>query len=377
MFIINNVSFFPQETMSNGNTENTFEEVFHEDNIGGEVDVDSRDSGDSESEGDSPYDYLVKNEEETAPENSKQFLTIMLTGLLPNNIPKATLQATDDLKQMLQSTVEKKIQLYAKNGKISVKTLQLSFPESYASKLKNDKLLIETIISPICQEINKIEELVLPEVSIETLHHLVVEKKLFQGIQKCLIIQIPFSAKNAQEIINLLPNIIKALIPLDPHTIECKPHSDSAKYIAFRTRSCTLKQKILEIISKNKPLTFYYDGTKVGKTNERKRPRAGSDHEISLKQKREKTSEKKLKPKKPRKLVPLPEKEETLFTFDSLEPQQDIVDYSFTATSYWQLQKIHTLVAGQGTTIAIVDSGIDPSHPAFTDGHMIDFRDFG
>ena len=316
------------------------------------------------------------------PADSIQHFNVILTNLLPNRIPEATLQATDKLKPMLTSTVQDKIRLYAKTGKVSVKKLQLSFPDSYTSKLKNDKSLIESIYTPIFEMIETIDDLVLPELSIDTLHHLLVVQKVLHGTRKCSAISIPFSAENATEIENLLPTIVNALMPLNPSYIDCKPNSESARHINIKGKSCPLKQNLTTKTSANKSLTFIYDGHKIqkGTSESRKRARSLVDHDLPHAKKGAKASEKekKIKPKKPRKLLAIRKCKESLYTFDSIEPQQDLTDLSFTAVSYWQLDKIHKneIYQGRETTIAVVDGGFDSSHPAFNDGRLIHFQDF-
>ena len=306
-------------------------------------------------------------------------------GLLPSSIPHAILQAADRLTQMLEDTVKKKIQLYTKyglNGKLAITTCDLTFPKLYASSLSNNQILIERIISPLCQIINSICYLILPELGIITLRNLVIEKNIFNGIKKSTSVAIPFTATSANEIEENLPLIIDTLTnQLEPCSIECKPDQTASALIDIK-KAGKLK-KILK--SKSDSIGLKYNDVTIHKVKNtgignRKRSSLASSNSLALPQsKKSKTAETTSKPNKPLKLIAVPKENEPLFTFDSSQPAQvDATDPSaFSAFKYWQLEKVHRKYGtGQGTTIAIIDGGIDPSHPAFQNGQILHFEDF-
>ena len=307
-------------------------------------------------------------------------------GLLPNSIPHAILQATDRLTQMLRQTVEMKIQPYKKygdkNGKLAIKTCDLTFPKLYARNLSNHQTLIETIISPLCQIIDCIDYLILPELGIDTLRNLVIEKKIFKGICKSTSIDIPFTATSADEIEKNLPLIIDTLTDqLDPCSIECKPNESAAALIDIK-KVCSLKKQLK---SKSDSIGLKYNdvsihkGKNTGIGNRKRSASLASSNSLALPQsKKSKTAGTTTKPNKTLKLIAVPKVNNPLFTFDSFQPQVNTIDQlALTAYKYWQLEKVHRIHGtGQGTTIAIIDGGIDLSHPAFQNGQIILFEDF-
>ena len=312
--------------------------------------------------------------------------SIHLPGLLPTNIPDTILQATDELTKLLKSTINKKLQLYTKheeNGKmvmkkVAIKMCDLSFPNSYASKLKSDKTLMKAIISLLCQAIDSLEYLILPELSIDVLSDLV---GIFNKMNKCPMlcsIEIPFTAKNADEIEKYLPKVIGVLYGhLKPHSIECKPDTTSSTLINIEASPCRLINAIKLKVPDLKNLTYNGNDIISNDVNHRKRS-LDSDTSPATPLPNKKSKQSGKNPQKKMKLVPFT-KDKATFTFDSFLSKGELdTDSSFTAYTYWRLEKVHNVYSttGKGTTIAIIDSGIDPSHPAFERKHNIIFQDF-
>ncbi len=304
-------------------------------------------------------------------------------GLLPNRIHETVLQAPDKLSEMLEKTVKSKIQLVtcyinSEECRLPIKTCDLTFPESYACKLINDRSLIETIIGPLCQKILNIQYLILPELSVQTLQYLIIEKQLFRGINQSDTIEIPFTATTALEIEETLPPIITTLITdLKPSFIECKPNQTASTQIDIKKVN-----KLKKLLKSTVPvsISLKYNGSTIqkGEKNSESRKRSGSSHGgTSKKTKTKENTSQSSKANKLLKFNPVPMVNNPLYTFDCFQPHIDVVDQSFTAYTYWQLDKVHIKqITGLGTTIAIIDSGIDSSHPAFPKGQIIHFEDF-
>ena len=319
-------------------------------------------------------DESLCNDQITFPDSLCTKYSIHLSRLLPINISDTILQATDELKILLKGTIKKKLQLYTKheeNGEVAIKMCDLSFPNSYAPKLKSDKILMKAIISLICQAIGSLEYLILPELSIDVLPDLV---GIFNKINKCPMcsIEIPFTAKNADEIEKYLPKVIGALYGhLKPHSIECKPDTTLSTLINIEASPCRLIDDITKIVPDLKNLT--YNGTEIICSKKMQDSVTSVTTPLSSIKSKPSTKRKKMK------LVPF-SKDKASFTFDSFLSKGELdTDSPFTAYTYWRLEKVHNVygTTGKGTTIAIIDSGIDPSHPAFEGKHnYIVFQDF-
>ena len=322
---------------------------------------------------------------------------VRLDCLLPKKIPEGTLHAVDSLKQMLITTVEKKIQLYRNHqlkGKVNAAVVDLTFPLLYADTLKNDRSLVAAIVKPIFTVIEDVTELILPEVGIDVLHYLLgPEENMLQAVGMCTSIAIHFCAKNSEEIKEHLPPVIEHLLKLSPTSIDCSPKGNAVTYFEHKSKPFTqLKKHLSDLLkpqtSDSTAISFKYYGhvTHVISKGEKNAKRKLKNQDPSSAaspgppNKKPKQAEKKT-PKSKEKVVKFElisgQKEMTFFTFDSLEPQLRSTDTGqFTAYSYWQLDKVHRYHTGKETTIAIIDGGIDASHPAFNRGNILYFKDY-
>ncbi len=303
--------------------------------------------------------------------------------LLPKKIPQATLHAVDALQQMLKTTVAKKIELSCK-GKINATLVDLSLPTSYADTLKNDRSLVAAIVKPIFSVIENITELVLPEVSLSTLCYLLgSDENVLQEVRKCLSIQAHFFSESNEEVLKLLPKVVEHLVRhLSPANIECFQSVNGMP--AESKNFCTQLKKekgLIDMLKTNSgaksgtAICLKYNGHAITKGEKNPRKRISLIDSGSSSKRLKQADKKKSIKKRPIKLelIHIPKENvdhNTLFTFDALQlqPVTDTVE-PFTAYSYWQLEKIHRRElwpsTGVGTTVAIVDSGIEPSHPAF------------
>ena len=314
----------------------------------------------------------------SSAEHIQNFLCVKLNVLLPKKIHPCVLRAFDKLHQMLATTVEQNIQLYqpASRGKAIATLVDLTFPKSYADTLQNNESLVVAMFKSILSVIESISELVLPNISIKTLCH-ILESDIFQKETKCSSIKVYLTKSCCEEILKLLPQVIEHLVRLSPANIEC--FSDvkvPSTIVDFFKSNKAYKKKLVAILKPNGEsaaigLKFNdYAITKCKENNPRKRS-VDPTSSFGPQSKNPKPQSEKKKPKKIPKYnlnVPTESLNNTFFTFDSLQ-LQPVIDTGdpFTAYSYWQLEKIHRIegCTGAGTTVAIIDSGIDPSHPAF------------
>ena len=302
---------------------------------------------------------------------------VKLTDLLPREIPPATLLAVDDFEKLLTTTVTEKIQLYRsqehrlKDAKVSATIVDFSFPKSYADPLKNNRSLIATIIKQIFTFIETTTEsrLILPEVGIDTLLYLCTQKNILEDVTQCTSIEVHFSAESWVEIQNNIREVISYFKCVSPTSVDCIP----SKNLPFKTSRNRIRNlKLISEFAGIEHLT--YDGHNIiGENNNLDHPDSSNGESLSPPRK---------KIKKPKlKLISVPGKsiKNSLFTFDSLQcgHLQNDTGEPFAAYSYWQLGKVHESGnTGVGTTVAIVDSGIDPAHPSFNKGNIRYFEDY-
>ncbi len=312
--------------------------------------------------------------------SAEHFPSVKLNVLLPKKIHQCILRAFDKLHQMLVTTIEKNIQLYhpASKGKANATLVDLTFPKSYADTLQNNELLVLAMFKHILSVIESISELVLPKLSIKTLCR-ILESDIFQKGTKCSNIKVYFT-ESFKETLELLPRVIEYLVNLSPANIECfsddKMPSTTAEL--FKSNKACKKKLVATLKQANGEsavIGLKFNGhtiTKCGENNPRKKS-LDPTSSFGSQSKNPKPQSEKKKPKKIAKydLINVPKESinNTLFTFDSLQ-MQPVTDTGdpFTAYSYWQLKKIHNRIdgsTGAGTTVAVIDSGIDPSHPAF------------
>ena len=313
-------------------------------------------------------------------EDCVQRTRLSMKELLPQKIAATTILSKDGLSDMLLSTLEKKLEFLPSCGEFHVTELELSFPEAYADNLTSDKLLMENIILKMCQATTTVGDLCLPQLNIETLHYLVEKKRVFKCI-KCTNVNLPIFAESEENINQFLPEIIKVLVDLEPKDIKC---TEKTPQNATNVNK-ELKNKLGNIL-KGRDISFAFRnykkkggpgsrGTKdpnkkkVSQSQVSRKKRSLEDSSLNA------NKRKRAKKIDLRNLPPLPSGGS--FTFDSIEPQQEAnAEQIFTVYQYWQLESIHeSTTTGRGTTVAIVDTGIDPSHPAFDDKN-ITFKDF-
>ena len=315
---------------------------------------------------------VVPVRDSSSAEHIRNFLSVKLNVLLPKKIHQCILRAFDKLQQMLVTRIEKYIQLYqaTSNGKANATLVDLTFPKSYADTLQNNESLVVAMFKPIFSVIESISELVLPEITIKTLCH-ILGSGIFQKGTKCSNIKVYFTKSCCEEILELLPQVIEYLVHLSPAIIEC--FSDDEMPLAkFHKSNKAYYEKLVDILKSNGEsaiIELKFNSCTIIKNIRRKRSRLDN---TSSQSKNPKLRSVRKKPQKIPKynLINVPEEsiDNTLFTFDSLQ-LQPVIDTNdpFTAYSYWQLKKIHKIngSTGAGTTVAIIDSGIDPFHPAF------------
>ena len=324
---------------------------------------------------------VARTQDETAatPESplisgttSKSY-NVKLAELLPREIPPATLMAVDCFEKLVTTAVTEKIKLYcSQEAKVSAVIVDLSFPKSYADLLKNNRSLIAVIIKQIFTFIETTAEsrLILPEVGIDTLLYLCTQENILKDITQCTSIQVHFSAESWDEIQNNIREVISYLtMRVSPTSINCIP-SKNLPFKTSRNHIRNLRDQLITLSSEFAGIQHltYGDHIIIGENNNLDPDSSNGDT----------PPRKKIKKRTKLKLLSVPGNriKNSLFTFDSL--QCHLQGEPIAAYSYWQLEKVHKNGnTGVGTTVAIVDSGIDPAHPSFENkGNIKFFEDY-
>ena len=302
---------------------------------------------------------------------SPEFVCVKLTDILPKEVPEIILQSHDDFVEMLKTTTNKKLS-YTRKA-VAVDDLDLNFPQAYADKLQSNQELVQTILAQILMKISSAKQLRLPTLPVKVLHSLLVSDKSLKELQ-CDKIVIKFSDKDEKIVTTTLLEITEALIRQRIKTIVYEP---TEKPVDIRAKNSELKIELKKLIGEEEEIKVIYDDLDI-KTKGRS---------VSIKAGKKRPSDSQIPsiPKKPKKqssicqkLPPLPKYTITnkeLFSFDSGVSVPNASDFSFTPHNYWQLDEIHHFYTGQGMTLAVIDTGIDPSHPAF-ETFNTEFKDF-
>ena len=312
------------------------------------------------------------NVEQVPREASPVRLHVKLIDILPDKVAKVVLHSPDELFGELTTTLEKKLSY---TNEVAVNDLDLTLPKAYANKLQNNKKLLANILVQVLQKISSVEQLHLPTLPIDV-HNSFLE---ILKDQKCQKIIMPFTAQDENAINSMLPKITEALINQEIKIIDYRP---TKKHVDIKAKNCQLKKELKKLIKEKEDIVVIYDEFPVsGKRKKSTSAKAGVKRSSDLKLQASGAKKPKLTHKKPSsasqkvQLQPkYPTINKEMFSFDSGGPLQNASDFSFTPYSYWQLDKIHQISTGRGMTLAVVDSGIEASHPAF--GNIIEFQDF-
>ena len=312
------------------------------------------------------------NVEQVPREASPVRLYVKLIDILPDKVAEVVLHSPDELFGELTTTLEKKLSYTIE---VAVNDLDLTLPKAYANKLQNNKKLLANILVQVLQKISSVEQLHLPTLPIDV-HNSFLE---ILKDQKCQKIIMPFTAQDENAINSMLPKITEALINQEIKIIDYRP---TKKHVDIKAKNCQLKKELKKLIKEKEDIVVIYDEFPVsGKRKKGTSAKAGIKRSSDLKLQASGAKKPKLTHKKPSsasqkvQLQPkYPTINKEMFSFDSGGPLQNASDFSFTPYSYWQLDKIHQISTGRGMTLAVVDSGIEASHPAF--GNIIEFQDF-
>lgn len=309
-----------------------------------------------------------------------------LQNFLPSKIPKPHLSKPDKLREQLTGFLKSNLEDLIDIPNESI-ALDLTLPLSeYSSQLENNLSLLFDIIKLFQDRFCSANVccIVLPQVDkfsgIDKLSELFEKLKVAKNV---LQIEVIFNSESTDDILMSMKNVIVSFN---------KIYKESAvKLMYFENRSTTkllrptLSKELKPQLTKySKTCTIMYGGFTWGlnisriqtqKAQTQKPPTQKAPTQKAPTQKA--TTQKALtqKTSTARKSLPRQTKQSSkaIYTYDGkfydLKGVRD--SQMMSAYDYWQLESIHELYTGEGTVLAIVDTGVQKSHFAFRSSQKI------
>ena len=308
------------------------------------------------------------------PLDSTSEIIFKLTSILPRKIEARVLASQHDFCKLLKVTIEKRLEQWSFE-ETRFQELNLELPPSYCNKLESDTNLLHEIFAPLFGKVKKSTKLTFPNMRIDILNQ-VINKLEFLGEYQ--IIEVPFSVKDPSTIaehclkfITLVHNPFTQKILFYPSPQYSENYKD-------------LKSEIVKYFVKesNEPLISY---AKRKIFPIKKRQDSAATLNDMKKENTKKSTTKRNPPmrkdshQKKRKSITACPSIDPSYTFDQRlhgPPSAGLSSQIFTAYNYWQIDQIHAKnITGKDVTVAVVDSGIDSSHPTFA-GKLLSLEDF-
>ena len=305
---------------------------------------------------------------------------LKLTQILPERIEERVLASPHDLHEQLEVTVEKRLEQW-QFERTRFETLDMELPPNYAKQIQNDTNLLRMIFSLFFNKIKESTVLKLPNIRVDILSRVINKNR--RNLGKYMRVDIPFVATaDVSVIINSCFNLIK-IFDASCSTQEIYLNSSSStehddkiiKTLKSKTSSHFPKDADGPLIKYNSKKVFPKGKVKakqqslvVQKDMQKpsKKPRK-TDKKPSTKPNQQRSDRSKEKRPSLKSLL-LPSTSQSYYTFDENLQGLQLGDPSsvFTAYDYWNIGQIHSQgIKGEGVTVAVVDSGVDSSHPAF------------
>ena len=298
------------------------------------------------------------------PLDSTSEIIFKLSSLLPRKIEARVLASQHDLCKQLKVTVEKRLEQWSFE-ETRFQELNLELPSSYGNKLQNDANLLDQIFAPLFGKVKKSTKLTFPNMRIDILNQVISK---LGSLGEYQIIEVPFSVEDSSTIAEHCLEFIR-LVHKSSQEIFFQPSpqysenykdlkSEIVKYFGKDSTEPLIKygkQKIFPI-KKRRDSAVALNDTK--KENTKKSTTKGNPPS------RRDSHQKKRKSITPSPLI------NPSYTFDQRlhgPHSGGLSSLTFTAYNFWQIDQIHAQnITGENVTVAVVDSGIDSSHPAFT-----------
>ena len=256
---------------------------------------------------------------------------LQLKDIFPQKIEVRVLETQQDFRDQIELTVKTRLGQCLSSDQTSYEELNLELPEAYKRKLDHD--LLQRICALFFEKVKKAKRLQLPNLNgIEKLIEMIKHNNLnISGDYEKIIVPFLITGQHCYDL-----------------SIELINNCSSIQEIHFQPSYSKNKDKrevqnLVSRIKKNtsRDIVIKIDSPKNGKT---------------IKETTNKTA----------------------YTFDQCYqgPQLGGQYITFTAYDYWDISHIHEMgITGEDITVAVVDSGLDYSHPAFYLKENIEFKD--
>ena len=282
-----------------------------------------------------------------------------LTSILPEKIEERVLARPYDLGQQLKVTVEKRLEQRS-SEETSFKELNLELSSSYCSKLQNNASLLQDIFSPLFKKAKKPTILKFPKMRIDILNEVISKLEFLGEYQKIVV---PFSISDPSTIVEHCLKFITLVQKSSPQEILLDPPAN------HREDYKPLKSEIEKLFGDATTPLVRYGSKKIFPKPSKKQKEETSPNNTTKQKKKEPSGATKVRPSGPS--LSQKKKESSTsqsYTFDhSLQSPQlgNPSSLVITAHNYWDIGQFHSQnITGQDITVAVVDTGLDYSHPA-------------
>ncbi len=291
----------------------------------------------------------------------------LLSEYLPAKVAESSRNKPDELISTLVPILREKMKSLTLKPELSL--IDLRLPDNYSNELGNNSYLLKQILTCSTEElvkqgVKKVDKVLFAVVDISNLAD-ILSHSLSQGISiDC--IEVPIRASSIDSIAACVPNAVGAIILFNaPKICFTDPLNTfgNLRNELGKARWKTLQEETSEKCSstmEKPPLVKIFKLKLSGPSKK------GASKSKETSQKKKRSPKKKKLGMKKRSLDTLEKNSDIKsFTNDGFPLVLQEVNYKFTAYEYWNLKSIHESCKGEGTVVAILDTGLDDSHIAF------------
>ena len=282
---------------------------------------------------DDPDEDLFQSPGPSIDPDIEEQAILQLTDILPPKIQVRVLETQQDFRDQIYLTVKTRLEQCLSSEQTSYEELNLELPEAYKRKLDHD--LLQRICALFFEKVKKAKRLRLPNLNEIELIRMIKHSNLnISGDYEKIIVPFLITRQHCYDLSIELINNCSSIqeIHFQPSYSENNDKREVQNLVS-RIKQNTSRDIVIKIDSPASPK----NGTTIKETINK-----------------------------------------TAYTFDQCYqgPQLGGQYIMFTAYDYWDIGYIHEMgITGEDITVAVVDSGLDYSHPAFYLKENIEFKD--